>query len=97
MEKNIKKINAKTDHPISMNDLVKTIDHFKKKKKKTKNNRETRGRAKAFASIGRWVSDDEDSSSSDESISIYSSKRSSSSRQVISQAISQVYYDQRCG
>ena len=80
MEKNIKKINAKIDHPISMKDLVKTIDHIKKEKKKSKNKRETRGRAKAFASIERWVCEDEDSSSSDESFATHSSKRSSSSR-----------------
>ena len=80
VERNIKKINAKIDHPISMKDLVKTIDHIKKEKKTKIKKRETKGRAKALASIGRWVSDDEDSSSSDESITIHSCKRSSSSR-----------------
>ena len=78
VEKNIKNINTKIHHRISMKDLVKTIDHIKKEK--TKSKREIRGRAKAFASMRRWVSEDEDSISSDESFTTHSSKRSSSSR-----------------
>ena len=61
-----------------MRDLVKTIDHIKKEKK-TKKKRETRARVKVFTRIERWVSEDEDSSSSDESFTIHSSKRNSSS------------------
>ena len=59
VEENIKKINTKIDQRISMKDLIKTIDRIKKEKK-TKIKREIRGRAKVFASIGRWISEDED-------------------------------------
>ena len=48
LEKDIKRINAKIDHPIIIKDLVNTIDHIKKEKKKTKKKRETKGRAKAL-------------------------------------------------
>ena len=80
IEKNIKKINTMVDHPISLRALVKTMDHVKKEKMKKMKRRETRSRAKAFASMGRWVSEDEDSSSSNESFATHSYKRSSSSR-----------------
>ena len=79
VEENIKRINAKIDHPISLKELIKTTNHIKKKNR-IKNKREIRGRAKALTSIGIWVSNDEDSSSSDEGITIHSSKKSSSSR-----------------
>ena len=58
-----------------MKDLVNTIDHIKKEKKKTKNKREIRGKAKTFTSIGRCVSDDEESSSSDEIFTILPFKK----------------------
>ena len=45
LEKELKRINAKIDHPIFMKNLVNTIDHIKKEKK-IKNKREIRGKAK---------------------------------------------------
>ena len=79
IEKNMKRINARIDDPIFIEDLVNTIDLIKKEKK-TKNKSETRRRDKAFACMRKWVSEDKDSSSSDESFTTHSSKRSSSLR-----------------
>ena len=80
LEKNKKRINAKVDHPISIENVVNRIDHIKKEKKTKIKKREARGRAKTLASIGRWMSDDEESRSSDESFTIPPSKKSSFSR-----------------
>ena len=56
MEKDLKRINAKINHPIYMKNLINTIDHIKKEKK-TKNKREIIRRGKIVANIGRWVSE----------------------------------------
>uniref|UniRef100_A0A0A9FLZ8 Uncharacterized protein n=1 Tax=Arundo donax TaxID=35708 RepID=A0A0A9FLZ8_ARUDO len=69
IKRNITRIN----HKLERNRI--TFDNLIKKKEK----RETNSKAKAFASIGRWVSEDKGSSSSDESYTITSSKKNSSS------------------
>ena len=49
LEKNMKMINTKVDHHISIEDLINTIDHIKNEKKTKIKKRETRGRAKTLA------------------------------------------------